>query len=446
MFKRVLEIEPKSAVLLVLCLLGLSFTLLEVLTTPTLLVLSVTFYSILALALIFLPLFPLAASWFILGFSAVMAVFSQTDEIPVILGAVIIGLGIITFCYKSVISVPALLWTLVISGFTVWANYDRALLAFISAAAILIAVSIVAKLAYLTVEYMNRKEVMLRRQLELTEIHHNELKANIAMQLHDSLTNALSNISLLLPHEQVASGRVQESAKGEVADSEALFDAIDGVSTSAAHEHKERSLQKFEISADKLENILNQINRSYSTLHGLLNYLQEETNGSLLAAIYSHDPDRGLSDGEIDLRQHLSSLLAEQTNLLDQAGYFGSTAVKGNCFPTDQGRVAAVSSLLVEICNNISRHALRGQEVYDIDVTITHNEVIIRSTNDIATDRALNEYESSGQGIAMHQRRFNNLGGKITHRNESGFWMLFARLPLDSSANNSASRENTLVE
>lgn len=347
-------------------------------------------YSCYMLTILVLPAWPRQGSWLMLAISYLLPLF-EGPRYPAILLGEIIALSILAYYAKVWESILALLSAFlaqplvadflhpvdVFSWFVFVALCGSGLL-----------------LGYVFREKSRREEAEKRQaqeELAIARLQLVEARNKLALRIHDSLTNNLSDISLIA-HEHTEDS-LTENPDSDVSDWRTVS------------ERTEDSFKQIHTIIDLLSQDP-QTRQNPQTGQGLW----EAEISSLVTRLREHHDQRGqrghvsleIADG-LDLQQKISPEVQEET-----------------------------LSLLTEIFANLQRHAPSGDDSYDLFVQIGPERILIRQTNDLPNPgtRPLPEAERSGRGLAMHQAIVEKLGGTMRTRLQDGQWLIYVSLPV----------------
>lgn len=347
-------------------------------------------YSCYMLTILVLPAWPRQGSWLMLAISYLLPLF-EGPRYPAILLGEIIALSVLAYYAKVWESILALLSAFlaqplvadflhpvdVFSWFVFVALCGSGLL-----------------LGYVFREKSRREEAEKRQaqeELAIARLQLVEARNKLALRIHDSLTNNLSDISLIA-HEHTEDS-LTENPDSDVSDWRTVS------------ERTEDSFKQIHTIIDLLSQDL-RTRQNPQTGQGLW----EAEISSLVTRLREHHDQRGqrghvsleIADG-LDLQQKISPEVQEET-----------------------------LSLLTEIFANLQRHAPSGDDSYDLFVQIGPERILIRQTNDLSNPgtRPLPEAERSGRGLGMHQAIVEKLGGTMRTRLQDGQWLIYVSLPV----------------
>ncbi|WP_146143649.1 hypothetical protein [Bifidobacterium callitrichos] len=205
----------------------------------------------------------------------------------------------------------------------------------------------------------------LAAEQENARLHAN---ANVAVRMHDTLTNDLSCISAI------------------------------------AHQHPD----------DPEWNVVLQRSQSaFTQAHAVIDYL----SGRNVSAQHTSP-----------FMERLHSQLAETKHYLDFLGYHGEATIHGESLVTTHDAEEEILALLKEIGTNIQRHAVAGEAAYILSIDVTPDGVEIFETND-AGQTTLDDAERSGRGLGMHRRQIERLSGTLDTNLDDQLWILHANIP-----------------
>ncbi|MFC2735555.1 MAG: histidine kinase [Parascardovia denticolens] len=347
-------------------------------------------YSCYMLTILVLPAWPRQGSWLMLAISYLLPLF-EGPRYPAILLGEIIALSVLAYYAKVWESILALLSAFLAQSLV--ADFLHPVDVFSWFVFVALCGSGLL-LGYVFREKSRREEAEKRQaqeELAIARLQLVEARNKLALRIHDSLTNNLSDISLIA-HEHTEDS-LTENPDSDVSDWRTVS------------ERTEDSFKQIHTIIDLLSQDP-QTRQNPQTGQGLW----EAEISSLVTRLREHHDQRGqrghvsleIADG-LDLQQKISPEVQEET-----------------------------LSLLTEIFANLQRHAPSGDDSYDLFVQIGPERILIRQTNDLPNPgtRPLPEAERSGRGLAMHQAIIEKLGGTMRTRLQDGQWLIYVSLPV----------------
>lgn len=347
-------------------------------------------YSCYMLTILVLPAWPRQGSWLMLAISYLLPLF-EGPRYPAILLGEIIALSVLAYYAKVWESILALLSAFLAQSLV--ADFLHPVDVFSWFVFVALCGSGLL-LGYVFREKSRREEAEKRQaqeELAIARLQLVEARNKLALRIHDSLTNNLSDISLIA-HEHTEDS-LTENPDSDVSDWRTVS------------ERTEDSFKQIHTIIDLLSQDP-QTRQNPQTGQGLW----EAEISSLVTRLREHHDQRGqrghvsleIADG-LDLQQKISPEVQEET-----------------------------LSLLTEIFANLQRHAPSGDDSYDLFVQIGPERILIRQTNDLPNSgtRPLPEAERSGRGLAMHQAIVEKLGGTMRTRLQDGHWLIYVSLPV----------------
>lgn len=347
-------------------------------------------YSCYMLTILVLPAWPRQGSWLMLAISYLLPLF-EGPRYPAILLGEIIALSVLAYYAKVWESILALLSAFLAQSLV--ADFLHPVDVFSWFVFVALCGSGLL-LGYVFREKSRREEAEKRQaqeELAIARLQLVEARNKLALRIHDSLTNNLSDISLIA-HEHTEDS-LTENPDSDVSDWRTVS------------ERTEDSFKQIHTIIDLLSQDP-QTRQNPQTGQGLW----EAEISSLVTRLREHHDQRGqrghvsleIADG-LDLQQKISPEVQEET-----------------------------LSLLTEIFANLQRHAPSGDDSYDLFVQIGPERILIRQTNDLSNPgtRPLPEAERSGRGLGMHQAIVEKLGGTMRTRLQDGHWLIYVSLPV----------------
>ena len=347
-------------------------------------------YSCYMLTILVLPAWPRQGSWLMLAISYLLPLF-EGPRYPAILLGEIIALSVLAYYAKVWESILALLSAFLAQSLV--ADFLHPVDVFSWFVFVALCGSGLL-LGYVFREKSRREEAEKRQaqeELAIARLQLVEARHKLALRIHDSLTNNLSDISLIA-HEHTEDS-LTENPDSDVSDWRTVS------------ERTEDSFKQIHTIIDLLSQDP-QTRQNPQTGQGLW----EAEISSLVTRLREHHDQRGqrghvsleIADG-LDLQQKISPEVQEET-----------------------------LSLLTEIFANLQRHAPSGDDSYDLFVQIGPERILIRQTNDLSNPgtHPLSEAERSGRGLAMHQAIVEKLGGTMRTRLQDGHWLIYVSLPV----------------
>lgn len=342
------------------------------------------------LTILVLPAWPRQGSWLMLAISYLLPLF-EGPRYPAILLGEIIALSVLAYYAKVWESILALLSAFLAQSLV--ADFLHPVDVFSWFVFVALCGSGLL-LGYVFREKSRREEAEKRQaqeELAIARLQLVEARNKLALRIHDSLTNNLSDISLIA-HEHTEDS-LTENPDSDVSDWRTVS------------ERTEDSFKQIHTIIDLLSQDP-QTRQNPQTGQGLW----EAEISSLVTRLREHHDQRGqrghvsleIADG-LDLQQKISPEVQEET-----------------------------LSLLTEIFANLQRHAPSGDDSYDLFVQIGPERILIRQTNDLSNPgtHPLSEAERSGRGLAMHQAIVEKLGGTMRTRLQDGHWLIYVSLPV----------------
>ncbi len=338
------------------------------------------------LALLFLPAFPRQASWIILVL-ACMAPFAEGNNQPFLLSAEMVALGILAYMCSLAESAFALAATALAHSGIELITQRWEFIYWITAVILCITCFLSGIALKQHQEAIAAQQRRSRELLDLERLKNLETRNKFAIRIHDSLTNALSDISLL------ANSHITGNKGGPEIN------------------HTDRPVSDWQLVASRTDDAFRHIHEIISLLSHTDS--QKESDNS-------EKSPRGN-----DLKTYLACLQAHHAKL----GYKGNIQITGLEPSFRKETYDALQSLLAEIFTNIQRHAVPGPHSFDLFVTFDEQGVQIRQLNDAHETVDLPEPEISGKGLTMHRQLITSLGGSLSWSREGGQWLLYAFLP-----------------
>ena len=357
-----------------LSLLGLSLALMEIIQIGPMPLLPAMLYGVLAVSFVLLPAIGGQACWAIIVAGSVISI-SLTQDSPFVISGMLIALGILAFSG----TVPEWLIAMLICSCTYIArsvmveNFN--VFVSVSVTVMFLASLLAGRLVALRQQAFIREEQRLKLQIELQQLDYMRQKNRLAIQIHDSLTNNLSDISLM------------------------------------ARVHIDENIPD----SDDWAIVLEHSQEAFTQVHDIIDILSSE------------DKD---AKSETTFMVELRNLLDERCSHLHALGYDGNTAIDGCCIKASPEEKEEALSLIRELCNNIQRHGSPRNGSFELLVKLSPSPMEISEMNDIAAGSALTAFEQSGRGLSLHSKRIQEMGGELNYRSDDGLWVLYAKIPL----------------
>ncbi|WP_041473253.1 histidine kinase [Bifidobacterium breve] len=357
-----------------LSLLGLSLALMEIIQIGPMPLLPAMLYGVLAVSFVLLPVINDQTCWAIIVAGSAISI-SLTQDSPFVVSGMLIALGILAFSgtvsewliAMLICSCTYIARSVMVGNFNVFVS--------VSVTVMFLASLLAGRLVALRQQAFIREEQRLKLQLQLQRLDYMKQKNRLAIQIHDSLTNNLSDISLM--------ARIH------------IDDNIpDGDDWAIVLEHSQEA---------------------FTQVHDIIDILSSE------------DKD---AKSETTFMVELRNLLDERCSHLHALGYEGDATIEGFCIKTTQEEKEEVLSLIKEICNNIQRHSLPHNGSFELIVRLSPSSMEINEMNDITAGSSLAAFEQSGRGLSLHSKRIQELGGELNYRSDDGLWVLYAKIPL----------------
>lgn len=347
-------------------------------------------YSCYMLTILVLPAWPRQGSWLMLAISYLLPLF-EGPRYPAILLGEIIALSVLAYYAKVWESILALLSAFLAQSLV--ADFLHPVDVFSWFVFVALCGSGLL-LGYVFREKSRREEVEKRQaqeELAIVRLQLVEARNKLALRIHDSLTNNLSDISLI------------------------------------AHEHTEDSLtENPDSDVSDWRTVSERTEDSFKQIHTIIDLLSQDPQTR-----QNPQTGQGLWEAEIS---SLVTRLREHHNQRGQRGHVSLEIADGldlqqKISPEVQEETL---SLLTEIFANLQRHAPSGDDSYDLFVQIGPERILIRQTNDLSNPgtHPLSEAERSGRGLAMHQAIVEKLGGTMRTRLQDGHWLIYVSLPV----------------
>ncbi|MFC2625567.1 MAG: histidine kinase [Parascardovia denticolens] len=359
-------------------------------------------YSCYMLTILVLPAWPRQGSWLMLAISYLLPLF-EGPRYPAILLGEIIALSVLAYYAKVWESILALLSAFLAQSLV--ADFLHPVDVFSWFVFVALCGSGLL-LGYVFREKSRREEVEKRQaqeELAIARLQLVEARNKLALRIHDSLTNNLSDISLIA-HEH-AEGSPTENPGSDVSDWRTV---------------SERTKDSFK----QIHTIIDLLSQDLRTKRNLQTGQSPQTRQS---------PQTGQGPWEAEISS-LVTRLREHHGQRGQRGHISLEIADGLDLPQKISPEAQEEtlSLLTEIFANIQRHAPSGDDSYDLFVQIGPERILIRQTNDLPnpSTRPLPEAERSGRGLGMHQAIVEKLGGTMRTRLQDGHWLIYVSLPV----------------
>ncbi|WP_281667361.1 sensor histidine kinase [Parascardovia denticolens] len=342
------------------------------------------------LTILVLPAWPRQGSWLMLAISYLLPLF-EGPRYPAILLGEIIALSVLAYYAKVWESILALLSAFLAQSLV--ADFLHPVDVFSWFVFVALCGSGLL-LGYVFREKSRREEAEKRQaqeELAIARLQLVEARNKLALRIHDSLTNNLSDISLI------------------------------------AHEHTEDSLtENPDSDVSDWRTVSERTEDSFKQIHTIIDLLSQDPQTR-----QNPQTGQGLWEAEI------SSLVTRLREHHDQRGQRGHVSLKIADGLDLQQKISPevqeeTLSLLTEIFANLQRHAPSGDDSYDLFVQIGPERILIRQTNDLSNPgtRPLPEAERSGRGLGMHQAIVEKLGGTMRTRLQDGHWLIYVSLPV----------------
>ncbi|WP_455090953.1 sensor histidine kinase [Parascardovia denticolens] len=353
-------------------------------------------YSCYMLIILVLPAWPRQGSWLMLAISYLLPLF-EGPRYPAILLGEIIALSVLAYHARIWESILALLSAFLAQSLVAIFLHQVDVFSWFVFVALCGSGLL---LGYVFREKSRREEAEKRQaqeELAIARLQLVEARNKLALRIHDSLTNNLSDISLIA--REHAEGSPTENPDSDVSDWRTVSERI-------------------EDSFKQIHTIIDLLSQDPQTKENPQNRQNPQTGqglweaeiSSLVTRLREHHAQRGqrghvsleIADG-LDLPQKISPEVQEET-----------------------------LSLLNEIFANLQRHAPSGDDSYDLFVQIGPERILIRQTNDLPnpSTHPLPEAERSGRGLGMHQAIVEKLGGTMRTRLQDGQWLIYVSLPV----------------
>lgn len=364
----------RHPVLLLLALLGVFLAALEIRQIWPVEPLPCLLYCMLACSFVLMVVRPVEGSWGVIA-SGFLLCLVPVHHGPFIVSGMLIALGVLSFCSTWMIWMLGLLIcscayaarSVLLGSFSMFVS--------ISVAVMFLTSVLTGRLVALMRQGQARERQRLTMQVELQRLDHMRQTNRLAICIHDSLTNSLSDLSLL------------------------------------ARNH----LDGHAIGNDDWRIVLDVTQEAFAKVHEILDVLSE-----------TEKPEAP----EVSFMSEVDGLARQSCDRLNAMGYEGGVSIDGLCVnPLPEQREEALS-LIVELCNNIERHGEPRRGSFELLITFSVEALEIRQINDIASRDSLTDDERSGRGLTLHERRIRDLGGVLTSRSDDGVWVLYARIPL----------------
>lgn len=347
-------------------------------------------YSCYMLTILVLPAWPRQGSWLMLAISYLLPLF-EGPRYPAILLGEIIALSVLAYYAKVWESILALLSAFLAQSLV--ADFLHPVDVFSWFVFVALCGSGLL-LGYVFREKSRREEAEKRQaqeELAIARLQLVEARNKLALRIHDSLTNNLSDISLI------------------------------------AHEHTEDSLtENPDSDVSDWRTVSERTEDSFKQIHTIIDLLSQDPQTR-----QNPQTGQGLWEAEIS---SLVTRLREHHDQRGQRGHVSLEIADGLDLPQKISPEVQEEtlSLLTEIFANLQRHAPSGDDSYDLFVQIGPERILIRQTNDLSNPgtRPLPEAERSGRGLGMHQAIVEKLGGTMRTRLQDGHWLIYVSLPV----------------
>lgn len=371
--------------LIPISVIGILFSGFEVIYIPTLSTVESCLYLVVFILFCLLPLQPVLFSILIVltGNMLSLSFTIQQHDAPFVFTCILIALGVLAADVKLFYVLATFTFSVVIH--LIYMSLADYLTTFIvlSVPSIYTTAIFTGMIIKLWKQAATVKQKQLESEIELHKLANLRQRDRIAIQLHDSLTNELTNISYIARNVLNEDGILSESMK------------------------------------ENWTLVLSQTQTAFQQVHRIISLLS--------------DPDLH-SELTVSFNERIRDVAFEQEKYLLEHGYDGHIEVIGLVDLISEELAEEVISLLTELSNNIRRHSIAGKDSFDIFISLKPDLIAVRSLNDCMASKGVSEDEKSGRGLQLHEREIHRLGGKFSTRLEEGVWMLYAEFPIETIA------------
>lgn len=140
-----------------------------------------------------------------------------------------------------------------------------------------------------------------------------------------------------------------------------------------------------------------------------------------------------LNNVDMPYIRRLQSIAEQGDKFLSTLGFSGKT-----CIPSEFSEKISndyfneVESLLQELYTNTAAHA-KPNSGYYISITCKDLMISIDQVNEVSSDSLFPDKPVSGNGLKLHEKRIQSLGGTARTSSEDGTWQFHAQIPLSLS-------------
>lgn len=358
-----------------LSLLGLALALMEIIQIGPMPLLPVLLYGVLAVSFVLLPAIGGQACWAIIVAGSAISI-SLTQDSPFVISGMLIALGILAFSgiwlewllAMLICSCTYIVRSVILGDFNIFIS--------MSVTVMFLASLLAGRLVALRQQAFIREEQRLKLQIELQQLDYMRQKNRLAIQIHDSLTNNLSDISLM----------------------------------ARVHTDENTSYN------DDWKIVLEHSQEAFMQVHDIIDILSSE------------DKD---TKSETTFMVELRDLIDARCGHLHALGYDGDATIEGFCIKTTPEEKEEALSLIKELCNNIQRHSSPHEGSFELLVRLSPSSMEISEMNDITAGPELTACEQSGRGLSLHSKRIRELGGELNYRSDDGLWVFYSKIPLN---------------
>ena len=140
-----------------------------------------------------------------------------------------------------------------------------------------------------------------------------------------------------------------------------------------------------------------------------------------------------LNNVDMPYIRRLQSIAEQGDKFLSTLGFSGKT-----CIPSEFSEKISndyfneVESLLQELYTNTAAHA-KPNSGYYISITCKDLMISIDQVNEVSADSLFPDKPVSENGLKLHEKRIQSLGGTARTSSEDGTWQFHAQIPLSLS-------------
>lgn len=238
-----------------------------------------------------------------------------------------------------------------------------------------------------------RKELLDSQSLIIaeTELAQRNRDLLVARNIHDSITNDLSYISMVL-----FEGSLLHDDE-LVARAPALFDDIE-----------------------------KRIKASLKEIHRVINILEVTDNTAVTS------PALDFTD---EIRHIVAARDADMARVLIEGTSTISLPQDPKLTPTEP-TIDMVTALINEVYANLIRHCTPSKDTYSLSIALAPDgqTLIVREENSVFKENGNARGGFSQKGLGLHKRIIENFGGSLITSSVKGAWILESRIPLKATA------------